>query len=99
MTETQTCPKCGAELPDNAPSGICPKCLMQVGLESGQDLGNQNGDLKPGLGLGSGPPRGQGLVVLRSNLRLRLIRKLHRQRQERRSGDDTPQDQKGNRPG
>lgn len=34
MAETKTCPKCGAELPDNAPSGICPKCLMQAGLAS-----------------------------------------------------------------
>ena len=32
MAESKTCPKCGAELPDNAPSGICPKCLMQAGL-------------------------------------------------------------------
>jgi serine/threonine protein kinase len=32
MTETKRCPKCGAELPGDAPSGICPKCLMQAGL-------------------------------------------------------------------
>ncbi|MCP4776713.1 MAG: zinc-ribbon domain-containing protein, partial [Planctomycetaceae bacterium] len=30
MSETGTCPKCGNELPENAPSGICPKCLMQA---------------------------------------------------------------------
>ena len=40
MAETKTCPKCGAELPVNAPSGICPKCLMQAGLESEQDPGS-----------------------------------------------------------
>jgi len=40
MAETKACPKCGAELPDNAPSGICPKCLMQAGLESEQDVGS-----------------------------------------------------------
>jgi predicted Ser/Thr protein kinase len=34
MAESKMCPKCGAELPQNAPSGICPKCLMQAGLES-----------------------------------------------------------------
>ena len=33
MSETKTCPKCGAELPTNAPSGICPKCLMRAGLD------------------------------------------------------------------
>jgi predicted Ser/Thr protein kinase len=33
MAETQRrCPKCGGELPGNAPSGLCPKCLMQAGL-------------------------------------------------------------------
>ena len=34
MVETRTCPKCGAELSADAPAGICPKCLMQAGLES-----------------------------------------------------------------
>ncbi|TWT42795.1 Serine/threonine-protein kinase PknB [Thalassoglobus neptunius] len=34
MTSLKTCPTCGEELPSNAPSGICPKCLMQVGMES-----------------------------------------------------------------
>lgn len=34
MSETKTCPKCGDVLPDNAPAGICPKCLLQAGLEN-----------------------------------------------------------------
>lgn len=33
MTEHETCPKCGARLPANAPAGLCPKCLMAAGLE------------------------------------------------------------------
>jgi serine/threonine protein kinase len=37
MTETKTCPKCGTALPENAPAGICPKCLMQAGLASERD--------------------------------------------------------------
>ena len=46
MRETKTCPKCGAELPADAPGGICPKCLMQAGLASEQDA--QSGpDMKP----------------------------------------------------
>jgi predicted Ser/Thr protein kinase len=32
MAETNTCPKCGAELPANAPAGICPPCLLKAGL-------------------------------------------------------------------
>ena len=40
MAETKTCPKCGAELPADAPRGICPKCLMHAGLESKQDAGS-----------------------------------------------------------
>ena len=38
MIETKTCPKCGAELPMNAPQGICPKCLMRAGLEIAERL-------------------------------------------------------------
>ena len=36
MTQPKPCPKCGAELPDGAPVGICPKCLLQAGLEESQ---------------------------------------------------------------
>ena len=32
------CPQCGGELPANAPSGVCPKCLMKVGLPTGADV-------------------------------------------------------------
>ncbi len=46
MSETKTCPKCGAELPTDAPGGICPKCLMQAGLTSEQDAG-PGPDMKP----------------------------------------------------
>lgn len=41
MTEYTICPKCGASLPSDIPGGLCPKCLMAVGLEesvSGGDL-------------------------------------------------------------
>ena len=36
MSEFQNCPKCSATLPANAPAGICPKCLLQAGLQ-GED--------------------------------------------------------------
>ena len=28
MLMTKTCPDCGAEIPENAPNGGCPKCLF-----------------------------------------------------------------------
>ena len=37
MAEEQSCPKCGAELPANAPKGICPQCLMKAGLQAGSE--------------------------------------------------------------
>jgi uncharacterized protein (TIGR03067 family) len=39
MSPTKTCPKCHAELPENAPAGICPTCLMQAGMASAPDAG------------------------------------------------------------
>ena len=34
MTELLRCPQCGAELPADAPSGLCPGCLLKQGLGS-----------------------------------------------------------------
>lgn len=34
MSELKKCPKCGAAVPANAPAGICPKCLLQAGLQA-----------------------------------------------------------------
>ncbi|MFZ2147184.1 MAG: serine/threonine-protein kinase [Sedimentisphaerales bacterium] len=44
MAEENHCPQCGAELPADAPQGLCPKCLMKLGLPT--DAGNA-GDSKP----------------------------------------------------
>ncbi len=33
MTELQQCPQCGADVPADAPGGVCPKCLMRQGFE------------------------------------------------------------------
>ena len=34
MTDTRQCQTCGAPLPDDAPAGLCPTCLVKAGLES-----------------------------------------------------------------
>ena len=40
MTNHEICPKCGAVLPASAPAGLCPKCLMQAGLEESISRGD-----------------------------------------------------------
>jgi tRNA A-37 threonylcarbamoyl transferase component Bud32 len=37
MAEVQLCPQCGAELPLDAPAGLCPRCLL------GQGMGDASG--------------------------------------------------------
>jgi len=37
MAEEEKCQQCGAELPANAPGGICPKCVMKLALPTGAD--------------------------------------------------------------
>ncbi len=32
MAEKKTCPDCGAALPDDAPEGFCPQCLLAAGV-------------------------------------------------------------------
>src|SRR5467141_1356911 len=32
MSEERTCEECGAELPANAPQGLCPRCLVSMGI-------------------------------------------------------------------
>ena len=32
MTATRVCPECGAAIPDEAPAGLCPACLLRHGL-------------------------------------------------------------------
>lgn len=37
MTEDRTCPECGSKLPAHSPAGICPKCLLKVGMDNSAD--------------------------------------------------------------
>jgi serine/threonine protein kinase len=34
MSEVQKCPQCGSPLPENAPGGLCPRCLMRLNLKT-----------------------------------------------------------------
>ncbi len=37
MAEENHCPQCGAKLPADAPQGLCPQCLMKLGLPTGAE--------------------------------------------------------------
>ena len=37
MSEAHHCPQCGAEVPEDAPEGLCPNCVLKAGLQSGGD--------------------------------------------------------------
>ena len=41
MADVSRCPQCGCELPPDAPGGLCPDCLLAVGLQT-EDLSEQN---------------------------------------------------------
>ncbi len=40
MTEERHCTKCGGQLPTDAPQGLCPQCLMKLGLPSAGETHN-----------------------------------------------------------
>ena len=58
MTEKRQCSECGGELADDAPQGLCPQCLMKLGLK---------GDADVTIG-GPGPVGGPGTVIGRYKL-------------------------------
>ena len=41
MADDNKCPQCGSDMPPNAPQGVCPQCLMKLGLPTGA-AGSQN---------------------------------------------------------
>jgi tRNA A-37 threonylcarbamoyl transferase component Bud32 len=79
MAERERCPDCGAELPANAPRGLCPSCLLRHALDS-EDAGPSQtgdptvGDFEPGRThqahdeptIGSGTPSPGPTVTLPS---------------------------------
>jgi len=38
MVEERHCSECGGELPNDAPQGLCPQCLMKLGLPTGIEI-------------------------------------------------------------
>ena len=45
MAEEQKCPKCGAELPANAPEGLCPRCLIKLGVQTGEQVSGVDSEM------------------------------------------------------
>ena len=43
MPETRHCPSCQAELPPDAPEGLCPECLLKEAMRSGSEPGHEHG--------------------------------------------------------
>src|SRR5262245_41943508 len=74
MTETRTCPRCGRELPEDAPRGLCPACLLGAALAdpgataeptpgSDTEVPSKTGDMAAGPRQVQGPPATIGPTV------------------------------------
>src|SRR5580704_14724043 len=61
MTEARACPQCRAELPVDAPEGLCPRCLLQQGIGEGSDTPSSRANdptLAPRIADSGGPTPG-----------------------------------------
>jgi eukaryotic-like serine/threonine-protein kinase len=55
MSEARRCPQCGTPIPEDAPEGLCPNCVLKAGMQSGADslagitatAGNANASFVP----------------------------------------------------
>ena len=67
MSENRTCPRCGRELPDDAPRGHCPACLLAAALADPGETADETpppddeasieaGDTAAGPRRAAGPP-------------------------------------------
>jgi hypothetical protein len=50
MIEDKQCPKCGSNLPASALGGICPKCLMMIGLKDKAKIATEDSPVIEGPG-------------------------------------------------
>jgi tRNA A-37 threonylcarbamoyl transferase component Bud32 len=59
MAEERHCSECGGKLPADAPEGMCPQCLMKLGLPTGADVDKTaKSDEKSGVPTSTTPPGG-----------------------------------------
>jgi predicted Ser/Thr protein kinase len=56
--ENKTCPECGADLPANAPRGLCPQCLLKAGMQQGSEDIWAETSRRCGQSAGAMPPGG-----------------------------------------
>ena len=55
MKETGECVGCGAELPKDAPKGLCPECLLRQGLEDSATISGSSLTVSGGTASPTGP--------------------------------------------
>ena len=41
MSDVRSCGQCGVIMPDDSPNGICPSCLMRLGMGAQNAAGTQ----------------------------------------------------------
>ena len=56
MAEERSCPECGAELPANAPEGLCPRCLMKSARQETKPAGNADSEAASDVPTSATPP-------------------------------------------
>ncbi|HWY30033.1 MAG TPA: serine/threonine-protein kinase, partial [Candidatus Acidoferrum sp.] len=49
MSTTQICPQCGSPLPEKAPGGLCPRCLVRLNLKTETVFTDEPAAAKPTL--------------------------------------------------
>src|SRR6516225_8157920 len=47
MSESNRCPQCGVELPEQAPPGVCPACLLKLGLSGAVPMLAESPHVRP----------------------------------------------------
>ena len=56
MADERSCPECGAELPANAPEGLCPRCLMKSARHETKQTGEADSELASDVPTSATPP-------------------------------------------
>jgi predicted Ser/Thr protein kinase len=62
MAEERHCSECGRSLPADAPQGLCPQCLIKLGLPTGAEVQDADSPDKPNDIPTSGAPPSAGFV-------------------------------------